>query len=356
MGDILFTWGCSSYFGWGVVGLNLMLHWEGSALCVVEGPDALLPEGDPRMPLLRRRLEQSQDMRRRLLAAGYSATRVNLPVLCSAINPHFGRMPIGRQMYLSGTPTICWIMFEDEDAARRNVGALAVYDRVWTGSDWNTAILRDCGIEATTVHQGVDMALFNPSVRQRRGDGRFRVFSGGKCEYRKGQDLVIQAFARFGRRHSEAQLVCAWYSPWQHLAQEFEGTPVGTPPGTNLGMPNYSAWLQRNGIAATQVEVVPRTPNCGMPQVYGGCDVGLFASRLEGGTNLMAVECMACGVPALVTDVGGHRDLAVAYCEPTIDSIEQHLEMAYAGNVPPPPDMGYWDWYARIDALAEQLK
>jgi hypothetical protein len=38
------------------------------------------------------------------------------------------------------------------------------------------------------------------------------VFSGGKLEHRKGQDLVIRAFVRFVQRHPDAVLVTAWGS------------------------------------------------------------------------------------------------------------------------------------------------
>ena len=30
--DIIFDWQVSSFFGWGIYGLNLMLHWPGDAL------------------------------------------------------------------------------------------------------------------------------------------------------------------------------------------------------------------------------------------------------------------------------------------------------------------------------------
>ena len=38
---------------------------------------------------------------------------------------------------------------------------------------------------------------------------RFLIFSGGKMELRKGQDIVLAAFKIFARRHPEATLVTA---------------------------------------------------------------------------------------------------------------------------------------------------
>ncbi len=35
----------------------------------------------------------------------------------------------------------------------------------------------------------------------------------------------------------------------------------------------------------------------------------VFANRAEGGTNLVAMECMACGVPTILSRNTGHLDL-----------------------------------------------
>ena len=50
-------------------------------------------------------------------------------------------------------------------------------------------------------------------------------------------------------------------------------------------------------------------PNGVMAPVYRECDVALFPNRAEGGTNLVAMECLACGVPTILSDNTGHRDL-----------------------------------------------
>jgi glycosyltransferase involved in cell wall biosynthesis len=38
-------------------------------------------------------------------------------------------------------------------------------------------------------------------------------------------------------------------------------------------------------------------------------DAAVFPNRAEGGTNLVAMECMACGVPSIVSANTGHLDL-----------------------------------------------
>ena len=46
-----------------------------------------------------------------------------------------------------------------------------------------------------------------------------------------------------------------------------------------------------------------------MPGLLSQCDCAVFASRYESGTNLCAMEAMACGLPVVATRAGGTPDL-----------------------------------------------
>ena len=46
-----------------------------------------------------------------------------------------------------------------------------------------------------------------------------------------------------------------------------------------------------------------------MLQIYRQADVALFPNRAEGGTNLVAMEAMAAGVPCILSQNTGHLDL-----------------------------------------------
>ena len=61
-----------------------------------------------------------------------------------------------------------------------------------------------------TVLQGIDPRLFRPSSRIGLLPGRFTIFSGGKLEYRMGQDIVVAAFRKFRERRPDALLAVAW--------------------------------------------------------------------------------------------------------------------------------------------------
>ncbi|MBW1723620.1 MAG: hypothetical protein JRJ78_16420, partial [Deltaproteobacteria bacterium] len=90
------------------------------------------------------------------------------------------------------------------------------YDVVAAGSTWCREVLENQGVRNTaTVIQGVDPALFRHESRVRTDPGdKFVVFSGGKLELRKGQDLVIRAFKVLQDRHEDVLLVNSWFNLW----------------------------------------------------------------------------------------------------------------------------------------------
>jgi hypothetical protein len=43
-----------------------------------------------------------------------------------------------------------------------------------------------------------------------------------------------------------------------------------------------------------------------MPQILREIDVAVVPNRFEGGTNLVAMECMACGMPVILSANTGY--------------------------------------------------
>jgi glycosyltransferase involved in cell wall biosynthesis len=161
-----------------------------------------------------------------------------------------------------------------------------------------------------TVLQGVDPALFHPAPRRGLMPDRFLVFSGGKLERRKGQDLVLAAFRVFAQRHPDALLVTAWHSPWPKVARTLDVSGLAAPvPFAGSGAADVTGWAVASGVPANQILDLGLIPNASMPPVLREMDVALFPNRCEGGTNLVAMECMACGVPAILSRNSGHLDL-----------------------------------------------
>lgn len=170
------------------------------------------------------------------------------------------------------------------------------YDLIFAGSTWNTHKLKQAGINhVETLIQGVDFDRFKPlPPSDRKG---FVVFSGGKYEFRKGQDYVLRAMRHFMGHRKDAVLIAAWHNPW---------------PQTMASM--KSSWLIDHekpfeGLPESRVIKVPAIPNEQTPEVYRMAHVGLFPNRCEAGTNLVMSEFMACARPVIATNAHGHRDV-----------------------------------------------
>ncbi len=68
--------------------------------------------------------------------------------------------------------------------------------------------------------------------------------------------------------------------------------------------------LANNGIDLSKVITLPPKFNSSMARIYKNTDCALFPNRCEGGTNLVLMEYMSCGKPAIVTNSSGHRDVS----------------------------------------------
>jgi glycosyltransferase involved in cell wall biosynthesis len=93
----------------------------------------------------------------------------------------------------------------------------------------------------------------------------------------------------------------------------------GAPVATSVGL-HVREWLAANGVDPSAVLDIGATPNALMGQLVREADVALFPNRCEGGTNLVAMECMASGVPTILSANTGHLDLiALGGCVPLVE-------------------------------------
>jgi glycosyltransferase involved in cell wall biosynthesis len=271
------------------------------------------------------------------------------------------------------------VMFEEDEVVRRQAAhALGDYDSVATACRWAEDVLRDAGLTTiTTIPQGIDVDCFKPRTAPRqRFQDRFVVFSGGKFELRKAQDAVVMAFRAFAARHPDALLVAAWHNPFPASVQTMIASPYlpfqsrGDEPLTHA----IRRWVTSAGIDPACFELMPHLPHAELAALYADTDVGLFPNRCEGATNLVLMEYMACGRPAVATDFSGHRDVVTAdnslllraskssrsrslgevrghWCEPNIEEIVESLEEAYRNRTrlaalgrQAATDLADWTW------------
>jgi glycosyltransferase involved in cell wall biosynthesis len=311
---LYFQWGVSSLFGWGVSGLNLLYLWPKISGAPAYGGAQIHLESFAGMDPLRLRtlaplLVESDRMRQQMSPATGPTPIFDGIVIHSMGNRFSGSAAPGMQ-YLTGRLTTVKMVFEDTilpDA----VAACSRFPVIVTCSTWNEQVLRANGVNnVVTAFEGMDPSLFHPAPRWGGLSNRFTVFSAGKLEYRKAQDLVLLAFRAFAQRHPEAMLVTAWNSPFEGAALSLNRNPLIAPMTVDdKGKVNFAAWAAANGIREDQFIDVGGIPNHFMARIYREMDVALLPNRCEGGTNMMAMECMACGVPMIISDNTGHRDL-----------------------------------------------
>ena len=205
------------------------------------------------------------------------------------------------------------------------------YDVLFAGSTWNTEKLRRAGVQqAETLIQGVNFGRFTP--RPPPDPKGFVVFSGGKYEFRKGQDYVLRAMRHFMLLHADVLLLAAWHNPWPQTMASMQQSRL---------IDCTNPWA---GLPEDRVIKIPAIPNAETPEVYSSAHVGLFPNRCEAGTNMVMAEFMACSRPVIATDAHGHRDVldgdgplkltngtwdATGWFHPDVTDIRAHLEYAY---------------------------
>jgi len=167
-------------------------------------------------------------------------------------------------------------------AARRASGLIAVCQAL-------KQAMIGLGMEAQKIHvlsNGVDLLRFRPrprdAARRRLGLTGPTLLSVGLLIPRKGHDLVIESLTR---------------------------------------LPEFSLMIAGDGPERGALEALARARGlgdrvrfCGMvapqdlPELYSAADALILASSREGWANVL-LESMACGTPAIATDVWGNAEV-----------------------------------------------
>ncbi|GHF59779.1 glycosyl transferase [Streptomyces mashuensis] len=146
---------------------------------------------------------------------------------------------------------------------------------------------------------------------------RYRLLTVGRLVPRKGVDVALQAL----RRVPDAELVVAGGPPADGLARDPEAQRL--------------LELARRLRVADRLVLLGCVPHEDVPALIRSADVVLCTPAYEP-FGIVPLEAMACGVPVVATDVGGHRDtvahggtgLLVPPGRPTVlgDAVRELLE------------------------------
>lgn len=316
---VLIDWPLNTCTGWGIFGLNLTLQLlrQGRLTpSLLMAPD--LRDASPIAQALLHNAVHGQQELGQYLADRDVTIDSDFPILRGlghTLQPH----PTSARV--RGSRNIGVTFLEDTRLSPDAIKWGEAYDLLIAGSSWNRDLLQQYGLpNVRMVPQGIDPAVFHPGPRSDLLTKRFVIFSGGKLEYRKGQDLVVAAFRRFHMRHSEALLVAAWHNEWPESMDGIDrmGHVMGRPTVEN-GRLRLGEWLVYNGLLPGSFVEIGPLPNYAMAPLLRDADLALFPNRCEGGTNLVAMEAMATGVPCILSANSGHLDLIHAeHCYPLL--------------------------------------
>jgi glycosyltransferase involved in cell wall biosynthesis len=349
---VAITWGLSERHGWGMLGVHLALY------LVEKGVPPLLlerPVWEKLQPRNRERLASLQTGYEELarLEGQHPPGRMKLDDthMLHALDGRFFAQPLSARF--EGRANLGIVAFEEtliDDKAR---GRLRFWDAIFVHSNYNRRLLQEAGVrDVRLALQGIDPDELSPRPRSGRYAGRFTVFSGGKLEFRKGQDIALAAFIRFHARHPDALLLTAWQNMWPASASgiaQSRLTPVAPQTGPD-GRQRIVDWALANGAPPDSVLDLGLLGREELAAVLPECDAAIFPNRCEGATNLPAKEAMACGVPVVLSANTGHLDIIAedrclilreqkpvpaadgsrtGWGESSVDELVEHLESLY---------------------------
>ena len=306
MKNVLLNWQLSSNFGWGILGLNIFSHWANDPEITPYMGQLIRPENmggvdSFRVSQILRSILRSNQISQQL-------TQTNLAEFVSIDALGNGFTANGTH-YNAGL-NIARCIFEDT-SSHQQASNLEKYDLLLTASNWNASLIEACTQKKVhIILEGVDTTVFFPGPRSGLGDpNKFYIFSGGKAEFRKGQDLVLKVFKAFSKKCPDAMLVVCWQSLWPNFSVGLKGVLDVELKQKQDGSLDIHRWCDENGIDSNRVIDIGMVANSIMPYILREMDVSIQPSRAEACTNLLVKEAMACGVPVIAGLNTGMHDI-----------------------------------------------
>ena len=229
------------------------------------------------------------------------------------------------------------IFFERSEMPEEYIELMKKYDLIITGSKWNQMVLKDAGLKNTMlIHQGIDYSSFNGAIEPKLVKRSLVIFAGGKLEIRKGHDIVIEAYKKLIKDYPDALLIACWANlggigdDTMVLSRYIERNP------RSGNSEDIEEWIEKCGIPKNNYIIPKVMKNRDLVGLIKQSDTAVFMSRCEGGTNLMAMETLACGVPTVLSSNTGHIDLIESGIKHIIgikgNKVDDSISRIYGGD------------------------
>lgn len=142
------------------------------------------------------------------------------------------------------------------------------------------------------IHEVVEASTdFGPTTRATASEraqlpGSPAVIWVGRLHMKKDPTTALQGFAKALERLPDA-----------HLTMVYREAPL---------LPDVEAILERSPLLASRVHLAGEVPHAGLERLFGVADLFLTSSPAEG-SNFALIEALACGTPAVASDIPAHR-------------------------------------------------
>lgn len=214
-----------------------------------------------------------------------------------------------------------YVVFENEKLPNDHLEMLKSFDGFITASNYNKKLLENLLPSNSKIFvskQGILTEIYKPYDRNTNFKESFVIYSSGKLEFRKSQDIVISAFKRFKERNPlvKAHLIGVWGNQWENSIQTMLcSNCVSKIPkkyeNSNSSMQEYDfkSWLIDNGLPEDSFTVYNYLKPQELSNLHKNISIAIYPNRCESGTNMFAAETLSSGIPTIMSNTTGHSDL-----------------------------------------------
>jgi len=140
--------------------------------------------------------------------------------------------------------------------------------------------------------RGIDIRQFAPRKNAKhRLENCYKIPTGfnllfsGRLSKDKSLDFLVEVYANIVSKYPNTNLIIAGDGP-------------------------YLAELQQKTTHLEKVFLLGKVSREKLPPIYSGCDLFVFPSTTDT-FGMVVLEAQACGLPALVTDIGGPKEIVI---------------------------------------------